>query len=201
MSHNRKQPIGPEISKAEIRARARERRRDLAEKDRRSDAICNRFRDLPAFADAETVFVYMHIRSEVRTAGLVKWLLQGQKRIVIPYCEEDDLLLFSLSDLSQLSPGALGILEPHQNLRSLAETRVEPQQLDLLAVPGVAFDRSGGRVGQGRGYFDRLLPRVRPDAFSAGLAFECQLFDRVPMDDHDVPLDAVVTEDAIYLSE
>lgn len=201
MSHNPKNLTGPEISKAEIRARAMESRRSLSDKERRSCSICDRFAALPAFADDGTVLVYMHIRAEVRTTTLVGRLLESDKRVVVPYCVGDDLRLFLLSDLAELAPGALGIPEPRQNLRTIAEKHVEPGELDLLAVPGVAFDRFGGRVGHGRGYFDRLLRHIRPDAFSAGLAFECQLFDQVPMEPHDVPLDAVVTEDAVYLSK
>ena len=194
-------PTGPEISKAEIRARALENRRGLSRKDGRSRAVCERFCDLSALAEARTVLVYMHVRSEVRTSDLVGRLLGTSKRVVVPYCEGDDLNLFLLSELGDLSEGTFGILEPHQPLRSRMEFRIEPRQLDLLAVPGVAFDRRGGRVGHGRGYFDRLLRQTRPDTLSVGLAFECQMFDRVPMDSHDVPLDGIVTEDAVYFSK
>lgn len=189
---------GPEISKAEIRARALEGRRNLLDKDRRSRVIAERFRGLPQYTDAATVLVYMHIRDEVRTDDLVTRLLQTDKRVVVPYCVGDILKLFLLSDRAELSAGTLGILEPQQPLRSIAEKQIGPQELDLLAVPGVAFDRSGGRVGHGRGYFDRMLRCLRPDARSIGLAFECQLFDRVPMDHHDVPLHGIVTEEAVY---
>lgn len=201
MSHhldNRSQ--GPAISKAEIRALARQQRRDLADKDRRSLAIARRFLELSQYAGAETVLVYMHIRDEVRTTDLVTQALQTGKKVVVPYCVGDDLKLFLLADRAELSAGTLGIPEPKESLRSRAERQVAPEELDLLAVPGLAFDRSGGRVGHGRGYFDRLLRHLRPDACSIGLAFECQLFDRVPMDSHDVPLDGIVTEERIYLA-
>ena len=72
------------------------------------------------------------------------------------------------------------------------------QELDLLVIPGLAFDRQGGRLGYGKGYFDRLLPGARPDALLAAVAFECQLFDTVPMQPYDVRVDAVVTETDIY---
>ncbi len=202
VSHNSENSSsGPEISKAEIRARGLQLRRNVADKGERSLAVCDRFRALTRYASAETVLVTMHIRDEVRTADLVTRLLHSTKRVVVPYCRGDELNLFLLSDLGELSTGAFGILEPQEPLRSLDAKRVAPEQLDLLAVPGVAFDRLGGRVGHGRGYFDRLLHRLRPEATSVGLAFECQLFDRVPMDAHDVPLDAVVTEEATYFAK
>ncbi len=140
----------------------------------------------------------MHIGDEVRTTDLVVQLLRSGKRTVIPYCSGEELQLYHLTDLAELSPGMLGIPEPKASFRSRAENHVVAEQLDLLAVPGLAFDRTGGRIGYGRGYFDRLLLRLRPDAVSVGLAFECQVFDRVPMQPHDVPLSAVVTENAAY---
>ncbi len=199
MSPNPANPAtGPEISKAEIRALALQHRRNLADKDRRSAAICERFRAIPQYPGAEAVLVFMHIRDEVRTTSLVAHLLQSGKKAVIPYCAGDNLELYHLTDLTELAPGVLGIPEPRASFRSLAERHVGPEELDLLAVPGVAFDTAGGRVGYGRGYFDRLLRKLRADAVSVGIAFQCQLFDRVPMESHDVPLGAVATEDALY---
>ncbi len=189
---------GPEISKAEIRAHAFQRRRNLVDKDRLSLAVCERFCALPQFMDAATVLVYIHVRDEVRTGDLVTQLLQAHKKVVVPFCVGDALSLFHFSDPSDLSVGTFGILEPREALRTVDEKLVAPEKLDVLAVPGVAFDRWGGRVGHGRGYFDRLLPRLRSDAYSVGLAFECQLFDRVRMDSHDVHLHAIVTEKAVY---
>ena len=199
MSRNPTNPgTGPGISKAEIRARAFECRRNLTDKDRRSAAICERFCALPQYADAATILVYMHIRDEVRTTNLVTRLLQGGKRAVVPYCVGDTLKLYHLRDLTELSAGVLGIPEPRAALRSIADKHVTPEELDLLAVPGAAFDRTGGRVGHGRGYFDRLLRHLRAGACSVGLAFECQLFGRVPMEPHDVPMCGIVTEEAVY---
>ena len=67
-----------------------------------------------------------------------------------------------------------------------------------MIVPGVAFDRDGGRLGHGFGYYDKLLNRARPDAPLVALAFECQLFPQIPMQAHDVFMDKVVTESAVY---
>ncbi len=92
----------------------------------------------------------------------------------------------------------LGILEPKPELREQNQRRVKVQELDLLVIPGLAFDRHGGRLGYGKGYFDRLLPGTRADALLAAVAFECQVFDAVPMQPYDVRVDAVVTQTDIY---
>ena len=83
-------------------------------------------------------------------------------------------------------------------LRGVASKRVEIEELDLIMVPGVAFDRRGGRSGHGKGYYDKLLEHARPDTPLVALAFECQMFDEVPMQDHDVFMDKVITEAAVY---
>jgi 5-formyltetrahydrofolate cyclo-ligase len=116
----------------------------------------------------------------------------------VPYCVNGELELFHLQNRDELAVGMYKILEPKAELRALANKRVEPGDLDLVIVPGVAFDREGGRTGHGFGYYDKLLNRARPDAPLIALAFECQLFPRIPMQDHDVFMDKVVTEVAVY---
>ena len=74
----------------------------------------------------------------------------------------------------------------------------DAEQLDIVIVPGVAFSRGGGRMGNGQGYYDRLLDRVRPDCPLVGLCYECQLFDNLIVGPHDVFMDKVVTEQATY---
>ena len=106
--------------------------------------------------------------------------------------------LFRLESFTELVPGAYGILEPSVELRELAEKQVSPAAIDMAIVPGVAFDRSGTRLGHGAGYYDKLLAQLRADSPRIALAFECQLFDELPRDAHDVPMNAVVTESALY---
>jgi 5-formyltetrahydrofolate cyclo-ligase len=91
------------------------------------------------------------------------------------------------------------ILEPKNELRSVAAKHLQPEDLDLVMVPGVAFDREGGRTGHGKGYYDKLLQHARRDAPLVALSFECQLFDRIPAEEHDIYMDKVVTEKDVYI--
>jgi 5-formyltetrahydrofolate cyclo-ligase len=116
----------------------------------------------------------------------------------VPYCVDDELELFHLEDLDELEVGMYKILEPRCDLRDVETKRVAPDELDLIMVPGVAFDRYGGRTGHGKGYYDKLLQHARRDAPLVALAFECQLFDEIPTQSHDVYMDKVITEQAIY---
>src|SRR5690606_12589692 len=94
----------------------------------------------------------------------------------------------------ELELGMYKILEPRQDLRNLPEKQVAVEELDLVMVPGVAFDPRGGRMGHGKGYYDKLLQNARPDCPLVALAFECQIFDEVPSGGHDLFMDKVVTE-------
>jgi 5-formyltetrahydrofolate cyclo-ligase len=134
----------------------------------------------------------------VRTRQYLPTALGHGKRIIVPYCVEGELELFHLEDMGELAVGMYKILEPRPELRGLAHKRVSPEELDLVMVPGVAFDRSGGRMGHGFGYYDKLLHRARPDAPLVALAFECQLFPEIPTLPHDVFMDRVITEKAVY---
>jgi 5-formyltetrahydrofolate cyclo-ligase len=151
---------------------------------------------LPEYAAAKTVMFYVDAASEVRTRHTLPEALAGGKRIVVPYCivETNELELFLLEDMSELVEGAYKILEPKAELRSLPSKRVAAEELDLVMVPGTAFDLHGGRMGQGKGYYDRLLATARPDAALVGIAFDGQVFDEIPVSPHDVFMDKVITE-------
>jgi 5-formyltetrahydrofolate cyclo-ligase len=184
--------------KAAIRKQAHENRKNQPDKDTVSDAILARFLTLPEYRAAKTVMFYVDVRDEVRTRQALPQALETGKRIVVPYCVDGELELFWLESMDELELGMYRILEPKNELRSVASKRLQPEDLDLIMVPGVAFDRTGGRTGHGKGYYDKLLEHARPDTPLIALAFECQMFEAIPMDEHDVFMDKIVTEDAVY---
>ena len=109
-----------------------------------------------------------------------------------------ELELFHLESMDELAIGMYKILEPKEELRGLSKKQVGATDLDLIMVPGVAFDRSGARMGHGKGYYDKLLQHARLDAPLVALAFECQLFPEIPTGSHDIFMDLIITERAIY---
>jgi 5-formyltetrahydrofolate cyclo-ligase len=189
-------PADPQSRKAAIREQARKNRVSQKNKDEISRAICSRFMALTAYQDAKTVMWYVDASSEVRTRHTLPEALTHDKRVVVPWCvlETNELELFLLEDMSELVEGAYKILEPKLELRKLPAKKVAPEELDLVMVPGTAFDPRGGRMGQGKGYYDRLLALARPDAPLVALAFDCQIFDEIPVAAHDVFMDLVLTE-------
>jgi 5-formyltetrahydrofolate cyclo-ligase len=157
-----------------------------------------RFLTLPEYAAAKTVMFYVDVRAEVRTRNDLSTALASGKRIVVPYCVDGELELFHLESMDELETGMYRILEPKAELRNVPAKRVEVEELDLIMVPGVAFDRRGARTGHGKGYYDKLLEHARPDTPLVALAFECQMFEEIPVAEHDVFMDKIVTESAVY---
>ena len=185
--------------KTQIREQAHANRNAQENKDELSRQIVRQFMALPEYQAAKTVLFYLDVRSEVRTRHSLEEALASGKKIVVPYCVEGELLeLFHLESMDELSVGMYRILEPKAELRTLSAKQVQVEDIDLIMVPGVAFDRRGGRTGHGKGYYDKLLEHARPDTPLVALAFECQMFPEIPMQEHDVFMDKVITEQAIY---
>ncbi len=184
--------------KTAIRKQAHENRRAQLEKDSISEKIVNRFIDLPEYQAAHTIMFYVDVRDEVRTRQALPAVVASGKRIVVPYCVDGELELFWLEKMEELELGMYRILEPKNELRTVESKRLQPTDLDLVMVPGVAFDRTGGRTGHGKGYYDKLLQHARLDAPLIALAFECQLFEKIPAESHDIYMDKIITEDATY---
>lgn len=181
-----------------IRKAAHEARRNQADKDDVSRRITDRVMQLPEYQGAGCVMWYIDVRDEARTRHALEGAIASDKRIIIPYCVDGELELFHLEAMDELETGMYKILEPRSDLREVASKRIDVSELDLILVPGVAFDRRGGRTGHGKGYYDKLLENAKPETPLVALAFECQIFDEIPMQDHDIYMDKVVTEDAVY---
>lgn len=190
----------PELAarKTQIREQAHANRNAQENKDEISKGIMARFLALPEYAAARTVMFYIDVRSEVRTRNNLIDALATGKKIIVPYCVDGELELFHLESMDELELGMYRILEPKAELRTIASKKVQPEDLDLIMVPGVAFDKNGGRTGHGKGYYDKLLEHAKPETPLVGIAFECQLFPEIPCGDHDIYMDKVVTEAAVY---
>ena len=183
-----------EIHKTDLRKMLFHRRRLVEDKDRISDAIWENLRAVPAFAAAETIMTYLHLPEEVRTDRIVAWARDSGRRLVIPHCDKPGLGLFLHECPTELLPGVFNVPEPTEFWKSRHERRVRPEELDVIVVPGVGFDRGGGRIGYGKAYYDSFLKTVPASVPKIGLAFECQVVDKIPLEPHDRRVDYIVTE-------
>lgn len=168
-----------------------------------SQAAIERLLALLEYRQAHTVLWYLDCRSELRTRQALPAALASGKRIVVPYCTVDEagankLGLWWLQSMDELIVGKWSILEPPRERWGEPGKEIPPEELDLVIVPGVGFSRVGGRMGNGQGYYDRLLQHVRMNCPLVALCYESQLFDNLIVGPHDVFMDKVVTELAVY---
>ncbi len=185
-------------SKRELRAACLRKRSEQGDPQGPSHHICSRLTSLPEYRLARTLSIYVALPTEVQTRDLIADAWNAGKQVTVPCCIDHELRLFHLTSWTELAPRTLGILEPRDDLWQHNERWLDVSRIDLLVVPGLAFDGTGGRLGYGKGYYDRLLASARPDAAKIAIAFECQVIDRVPMTARDVFMDCVITEKSVY---
>ena len=178
------------ITKTRLRNKARSARAALAPREAAhfSHSICDSL--LGQLNGERTVMLYASKPPEVDTLPLIRRLLEKGIRVVVPIIERDTrtLRLSYLDDPGRLVTSTFSVPEP---IGSEIPARIE--DIDIIIVPLLAFDRFGHRLGYGAGYYDRFLP-LCPGATKIGIAFSCQEIGEVPADETDVPLDRVVTE-------
>lgn len=143
---------------------------------------------LPAVVDATTVMAFSSFGSEVDTAPIIERLERDGRRVALPRVEGLNIVAVAYRPGDQVKPSSFGAPEPASG------EKVAPGEIDVVIVPGLAFDRAGHRVGYGRGFYDRFLATLRPDALTVGICFFVQLVDEVPHGRGDRPVDLVVTE-------
>lgn len=185
------------MTKEELRREVRVRLRALLPDDRERAAaeIARRVWEVPEVASARTLLVYAALPGEVPTAEIAAEARRRGLAVIYPRClpEARALTLHRVERESGLVPGAFGILEPGAGC---PVTAVE--EVDAALVPGVAWDRTGGRLGRGAGYYDRLLGSAGWRAARVGLFWDAQEAPEIPVDPWDVPLDVVVTERGVW---
>lgn len=171
--------------KSEIREKALALR--SREDSKKSLIICKSLIETVEFSQARKIMIYMPIRDEVDTTQILVTAKAMGKKIYAPKVVDSEYMIAKEVTEMGFKKGVFGISEP---LGAPAEG------LDLLIVPAVAVDRRKRRVGYGKGYYDRFLKEKT--GIKIALAYECQMFDEIPSEEHDVTLDFIITEKEIY---
>jgi 5-formyltetrahydrofolate cyclo-ligase len=190
------EPTEPETealgrAKDELRARMRAQLRATppAKRLRRASAAARLLVGLPQVAGARTVLTFSSFGSEIPTAPLIEALASDpQRAILLPYVEDGGLHATRYRPGDELVPTGYGPLEPARR------APVDPTEIDVAVVPGLAFDRHGRRLGRGGGFYDAYLARLPSGAVRIGFALREQLLERVPAGPADRPVDLVVTD-------
>ena len=177
------------VDKTEIRRRMRELKRAVTaeEKLRRSETVMRSVEQLPEFQRARVVLLYWSMADEVQTHAFVeRWY--KEKTLLLPCVDGDDLVLRQYTGPECMVAGEqFGIGEP------TGEEWKDLGAVELIVVPGVAFDKQNNRMGRGRGFYDRLL-KSTPNAVKVGVAYDFQMLDTIPVEPHDVKMNRVITE-------
>ncbi|MEP7327262.1 MAG: 5-formyltetrahydrofolate cyclo-ligase [Gemmatimonadota bacterium] len=186
-------------TKAEVRQQGLAAREGVPDRAAASRAIQARVMALPEFSAAATILTYMGVRTEVATEAIVAEAVRLHKKVAAPYVTPDGLHAALIEGRGDLVPARFGLVEPADRIKQDPLRACTPGEVDLFVIPGLAFDRSGGRVGFGRAYYDRLLARASARALFVAVCFHSQLVPTVPMIDHDIRMHVIITErETIY---
>ena len=140
------------------------------------------------FVSARNIMIYYSVKREPATRKIAEAALAAGKTVAFPYCYRGGIMQARIvRSLDMLRPAILGIPAPPDDTPVIA-----PEELDLIIVPALTYDRNGYRIGYGGGYYERYLPGI--SAFTAGLARERLLKDELPVEPHDVAVKCVITE-------
>ncbi|MBR4874770.1 MAG: 5-formyltetrahydrofolate cyclo-ligase [Clostridia bacterium] len=178
------------MTKSEIRKINLAKRREIKNKEVLNAKILENILSLSFFKEAKTVMTYVSYNDEPDTLALIDVLLKNKKRVCSPVCfENSEMKAFAFNNISELKTSKMGILEPNQDVF------ISPEEIDLVIVPMCAFNERGHRIGYGKGFYDRYLPKTK--AIKCGICFE-ELKSDFNEDKLDSPLDYVITEKNIY---
>ncbi|MCX8131758.1 MAG: 5-formyltetrahydrofolate cyclo-ligase [Clostridia bacterium] len=185
-------------NKVEIRKTVLEKRLRLTadEVKEKSLLITSRLTQLGCYSSSRLLMCYLDFKNEVMTDAFINLCFRDNKKVAVPFMEKSDsgrsfLVASRIKDMNKdLESGTYGILEPRKDKIRI----VDPKDIDLVIVPGVAFDICRNRIGYGAGYYDRFLPVLRSDCLKIGVAFETQIVEKIETACDDIPMDMIITE-------
>lgn len=173
--------------KKSLRQSMKARRNALTEEEKRyAAASClSKLKELPEFMNSEWIYAYIACRNELETADIISWCLSHGKHVVVPKVYGEIMHFYEIASLSDCIPGAFGILEPSGD----PEDRVTAP--GVMLVPGLAFDKSGNRLGYGGGFYDKYLSS-HDDIITVALSYDFQIVEKVPAEQHDKKMDYLI---------
>ncbi len=183
------------ITKHKQRKKLLNKRAQLDDKElvNKSEKIKARLFKVKEFKQAEKVMFYLAFKNEVFTKKMIELALKLKKKIIVPSSDKENkqLILSEIKDYQrELKVGTYGILEP----KAQYYRPIDKNDLDLIIVPGVGFDKAGNRIGYGAGYYDRFLSQITAQITKIALAYEIQIVEKIKVNQYDIPVDKIVTE-------
>ena len=158
--------------------------------DQRSRALAEKLFETPQYRAAKSLYAYLSFNQEVRTNPIIERAWADGKRVAVPKVIGKDMVFIWIDSFDNLAPqGAFNITEPIEN------GPVADDPAALVLMPGLAFDPAGHRVGYGGGYYDRFLAE-EPDHPLVALCYDFQMLEHLEVENHDIPVDLVITDAA-----
>jgi 5-formyltetrahydrofolate cyclo-ligase len=175
--------------KEKIRKELLEKRNSLSTYEilEKSNIILDKLYRLEEFSKANRIACYISFGSEVYTHGLIKEYSK-KKELLVPFIKNGEIFLARINSWEELESGAYGILQPK-------DPKIESGDMDIIIIPGIAFDENGNRIGYGKGYFDRLLKKIPSKRIA--IAYDFQVLKNILNQEHDVRMDMIITEKRI----
>lgn len=182
-------------SKKDLRKRILSIRNNMPGEDvvNNSRIIRDKIIGLDVFKQSKVIFIYMDFKNEVMTSDLIKHMLSEKKRVVVPYTDTVSTVLIpsEITGESDLKLNSFGYSEP----KKISPVNIE--EIDLVIVPGLVFDKNLNRIGFGKGYYDRILNKLKASARKVAVAHDFQVLEEIPAEEHDVKMDMIITEKSI----
>ena len=179
------------MNKNELRKKYLELRKQILEKDEKSKIIMNKLIMMEEYISSSSIGLYYSLSSEVNTLELINYALNEKKRVFLPRVEGDNIVFYEIKSMSGLVKSNFGVMEP------ISGNIADKNNIDLIIVPGVCFDKSLNRIGFGKGYYDRYLSDYKGETI--GISFEEQMSSElIETESTDKKLKYIVTEKNIY---
>lgn len=172
--------------KSEIRTKYLEIRKAIKNKDIKSNIITKKIINTKIYQESKVIALYKNLSSEVDTNFLIDYSIKNNKTVLLPKVEDNNLIFYKIEENEKLVKNNFNILEPIPNKKNIYNN------IDLIIVPGIAFDKEGNRLGFGKGYYDRFL--CDKQIYKIGICFIEQLTNHIPTNKYDIKMDEVITD-------
>ena len=175
--------------KNNLRTKYKEKRRNIIDKKEKSKVICKKIINSLCYKNANVIAIYRSLPDEVDTTDLILNSLKNNKRVLLPRVINSEIKFFEIKDLNyKCEKSKFNILEPVEDYNNY----VEKNEIDLIIVPGLCFDKNGNRLGFGKGFYDRFLADISTNII--GICFKEQIIKKVPITNDDIKVNYVITD-------
>ena len=169
----------------------------ISDFDAKSKKVLDKLKKLPEWKNAETVLIFLSLPDEIKTEGIINEALEENKKTAVPRINGNDIVFHYIKSVnSSLIIHPLGMAEPSPSAPVF--NPLSADEKTLILVPGLAFDKNCFRLGRGKGFYDKFLSGIDKSVKKIGIGYDFQIVESVPAEDHDFPLDSVITDTSIF---